>query len=118
VPEVSVEQLIGKALKPLSAECITQGCRERIGGQKVQNCERTVQELIKQEVYSDNAKLGLLLKVLEWNRTCITHHSSTQFTCVAAWKESVMAKFIPAEFYPTNPSDNILVIASIIASQH
>jgi hypothetical protein len=90
VPEVSVERLIRKALKPFSAECITQGCRERVGGQKVQNCERTVQELIKQEIYSDNAKLGFLLKVLEWNRTCTTHHSSTQLTCVAAWKESVM----------------------------
>jgi len=90
VPEVSVEWLIRNALKPLSAECITQGCRERIGGQKVQNCERTVQELIKQEVYHDNAKLGFLLKVLEWNKTCTTHYSSTQFTRVAPWKESVI----------------------------
>lgn len=69
---------------------MTEGCKEKIDGQKAQNCERTVQELTKQELYSDNDKLGFLLKVLEWNRTCTTHHSSTQFTCVAAWRESIM----------------------------
>lgn len=94
-PEVPVEQLIRKALEPLSTKCIAHGnrwaCEGRIGGQKVQNCERTLQELIKQELYSDNAKLEFLLKVLEWNRTCSTHQSSKQFTWVAAWKKSVMA---------------------------
>jgi hypothetical protein len=90
VPEVSVERLIKKALKPQSTECIIQGCKERIGGQKVQNCEKTVQGLIKQILYSDNAKLEFLLKVLEWNRTCTTHQSSRHFACVATWKESIM----------------------------
>jgi hypothetical protein len=90
VPEVSVERLIRKVLKPLSAECIREGCKEKIGGQKVQNCERTIQELTKQELYSDNDKLRLLLRVLVWNKTCTTHYSSTQFACVAAWKESII----------------------------
>jgi hypothetical protein len=95
VPEVSVERLIRKALEPLSAECIAHSdglaCKERIGGWKVQNCEETLQELIKQEIYSDNARLEFLLKVLEWNRTCNTHQSSKQFTWVAAWKKSIIA---------------------------
>ncbi|KAF2843966.1 DUF1766-domain-containing protein, partial [Plenodomus tracheiphilus IPT5] len=95
VPKVSVERLIRKALEPLSAECIAHGngcaCEGRIGGWKVQNCEKTLQKLIKQEIYSDNAKLEFLLKVLEWNRTCNTHQSSRQFMWVAAWKKSIMA---------------------------
>ncbi|KAJ4345912.1 uncharacterized protein N0V89_012048 [Didymosphaeria variabile] len=94
-PEVPIEQLIRKALEPLSTKCIARGngcaCEERIGGHKVQNCERTLQELVKQELYSDNAKLEFLLKVLEWNMTCSIHQSSGQFTLVPAWKKSVMA---------------------------
>lgn len=95
MPKVSVERLIRKALEPLSAECIAHGngcaCEVRIGGWKVQNCEKTLQKLIKQEIYSDNAKLEFLLQVLEWNRTCNTHQSSRQFMWVAAWKKSIMA---------------------------
>jgi hypothetical protein len=95
VREVPVERLIRKALEPLSAKCIAHGnggaCEGRIGGWKVQNCERTIQELIKQEIYSDDAKLEFLLKVLEWNRTCNIHQSSEQFTWVVAWKRNIMA---------------------------
>ncbi|KAK3081643.1 hypothetical protein LTS18_004448 [Coniosporium uncinatum] len=94
-PEAPVEQLMRKALGMLSTECIARGngwtCERRVGGQKVQNCERTLQELVKQDIYSSDVKLELLLKVLEWNRTCSDHESSRQFTSVAAWKKSVMA---------------------------
>jgi hypothetical protein len=94
-PEVSVDRLIRKTLEPLDAKCIAHNnewaCERKLGGWKVQNCERTIQELIKQETYSNNAKLEFLLKVLEWNRTCNSHQSSRQFTWVGAWKESVMA---------------------------
>lgn len=80
VPEVSIERLVRKALEPLCTECIAHGnggaCERRIRGWKVQNCERTIQELIKQEIYSDDAKLEFLLKVLEWNRICNIHQSS------------------------------------------
>ncbi|CAG5184790.1 uncharacterized protein ALTATR162_LOCUS11083 [Alternaria atra] len=93
--EVPIEQLIRKALEPFSIKCIahdnTGPCKGRIGGWKVQNCKRTLQELIKQEIYSDGARLEFLLKVLEWNRTCKTHQSSRRFTWVAAWRESIMA---------------------------
>jgi hypothetical protein len=90
-----VEQLVRKALEPFSVDCIAhdngRACKERIGGWKVQNCKKTLQELIKQEIYSDDAKLEFLLKVLEWNAHCNSHQSSTRFTQVAAWKESIMA---------------------------
>jgi hypothetical protein len=93
--EVSIERLIRKALEPFSAKCIThdneESCKGRTGGWKVQNCERTLQELVKQEIYSDGAKLEFLLKVLEWNRTCEIHQSSSKFTWFAAWKKSIMA---------------------------
>jgi hypothetical protein len=90
-----VERHVRKALEPFSVDCIAHdngwACKERIGGWKVQNCKKTLQELIKQEIYSDDAKLEFLLKVLEWNAHCNSHQSSTRFTRVAAWKESIMA---------------------------
>lgn len=94
-PEVPVEQLIRKALRPLSTECMAhdngRACEKGIGGQKVYNCKRTLQELVKQDVYSDDVKLEFLLEVLEWNSTCSIHQSSKQFTWVATWKKSIMA---------------------------
>jgi hypothetical protein len=62
-----LSSLLGRLLSRLVliASPKAAGCRERISRQKVQNCERIVQELIKQEIYSNNAKLGFLLKVLE-----------------------------------------------------
>jgi hypothetical protein len=97
VPEVSIEQLFRKALKPLSTKCISQNnkepCKERIGGRKVQNCERTLQELIKHEKYSDDVELELLLKVMEYNMNCTIHQSSEQVMW-KEWKKSVM-KVLP-----------------------
>lgn len=109
VPEVSIERFVRKALEPLCTECIAHGnggaCKRRIGGWKMQNCERTIQELIKQEIYSDDAKLEFLLKVLEWNRTCNIHQSSEQFIWVVAWKKNIMA-VLPS---PIARSDQTLV---------
>jgi hypothetical protein len=87
IPGVSVDQLIRDALRPLDIKCFV--CGYRLGGWKVQNCERTIQELIKHETYSDDAKLEFLLKVLEWNRTCKLHQSSRQFKRVTTWMKSV-----------------------------
>jgi hypothetical protein len=93
--EVPIKRLIEKALEPFTAECIAHdngwACKGRIGGWKVQNCEKTLQELTRQEIYFDDAKIEFLLKVLEWNRTCNIHQSSSRFMRVAAWKKSVMA---------------------------
>jgi hypothetical protein len=94
-PGVPLEQRIRKALGPWSAECIAgdgRTCERKVGGQKVQNCKKTLQELVKQDVYSDDAKLQFLLKVLEWNRTCSDHESSRQFTWVTEWKRSVISE--------------------------
>jgi len=66
-------------------------CESRVGGQKVQNCERTLQEFVKQDVYSSDARLELLLKVLEWNRTCSNYQSSRKLTYVPAWEKSIKA---------------------------
>ncbi|KAF3037601.1 hypothetical protein E8E12_000555 [Didymella heteroderae] len=94
MPKVSIESLIRKILEPFTAECIlhdnVRACKWRIGGQKVQNYERTLQELIKPEIYAPNAKLLSLHKVLEWNRTDDIHESPMQFTWLATWKESLM----------------------------
>jgi hypothetical protein len=99
----SIER-VRKVFEPLNAECIAhdneQACKQKVGGQKVQNFERTLQKLINPEIYMDNGELVLLLKVLEWNRTCNIHESSMQFTRLAAWKESLMS-VLPLPSLPT-----------------
>jgi hypothetical protein len=94
VPETSVERLIKDALEPPSDGCIAyvngRACKMSVGRRKVQNGERTLEKLIRQETYSDNAVLEFFLKVLEFNRTCPAHQSSKQFTWLATWKERVM----------------------------
>lgn len=109
--EVPIERRIRKALEPFSTECIAHDygalCEEKIGGWKVQNCERTLQELIKQETYSDGDKLEFMLKVLEWNKTCKVHQSSKRFNMVVGWKKSMMA-VLPAPMGNQAITDNAL----------
>lgn len=45
----------------------------RIGGQRVQKCEKTIKELVKVDDCPDQAVLELLFSVLEANRYCYTH---------------------------------------------
>lgn len=44
-----------------------------IGGQRVQNCSKTIDEIIKPEVYLDDAYLDGFLEILEANMYC-DHH--------------------------------------------
>ncbi|KAF2634009.1 hypothetical protein BU25DRAFT_465237 [Macroventuria anomochaeta] len=94
VPELSNEWLIRKVLEQLNAECITydngRACKRKIGGQKEQNCERTLQELTNSKIYAEDTKLVSLLKVLEWSRTCDIYKSPMQSTWLATWMESLM----------------------------
>jgi hypothetical protein len=62
----------------------------RIGGQKVQNCTKTIDEIVKPQVYLDDAHLDGLLKVLETNMYCHIHIDSRPLKNVALWKSSIM----------------------------
>lgn len=70
--EPSVEKQIRKALDQVSTWYIRiKTSNERykigIGGQRVQNCSKTIDEIVKLEVYLDNAYLDSFLKVLKAN---------------------------------------------------
>lgn len=91
---VSVEKQIKKALGRVSAQCIGitlkgKRCNWGIGGQKVQNCTKTIDEMVKPEVYLDDAYLDGLLKVLETNMYCHVHMNKQRLKKVALWKSSI-----------------------------
>ncbi|KAK3614889.1 hypothetical protein LTR56_026947, partial [Elasticomyces elasticus] len=64
--KLSVEQRINELLGRLSAECLADvngwTCKRHIGGQKVQNSAKTMQELVKSNTYSEDAGLEYLLR--------------------------------------------------------
>ncbi|KAL2823539.1 T5orf172 domain-containing protein [Aspergillus cavernicola] len=63
-------------------------CTEGIGGWRVTNCEKTINEIIKPEVYLDDARLDYYLEVLESNMYCPAHLKSP-FIQVAMWKSTI-----------------------------
>ena len=93
--EPSVEKQIRKALGQVSTQCIgittyDKRCESGIGGRKVQNCSKTIDEIVKPEVYLDNAYLDGFLKVLETNMYCHHHINRRPLKYVAQWKLSII----------------------------
>ncbi|GAM39884.1 hypothetical protein TCE0_034r11792 [Talaromyces pinophilus] len=94
-PIVSIEKQIIKAFGQLSARCIWislegKPCNKSIGGQSVQNCARTIDEIAKSEVYLKDIYLDYLLKVLETNMYCPDHIDNPHFNKLALWKSKVI----------------------------
>ena len=92
--EPSVEKQIRKALGELSTQCIgtttySKRCRKAIGGQKVQNCSKTIDEIVKPEIYLNDAYLDGFLKVLETNMYCNVHIDGQPLKHVVQWKLSI-----------------------------
>ncbi len=90
-----VVQQIRKVLGRVSTKCIgvtvkKKRCEKKIGGQKVQHCARTIDEIVKPEVYLDDAYLDGLLKVLETNMYCSIHIRKQGLKEVASWKSSIV----------------------------
>jgi hypothetical protein len=88
--EPSVDKHIRKAIGQVSTQCIgiTTGnkrCEEGTGGRKVQNCSKTIDEIVKPEVYLDDDFLDYFLKVLEANMYCHLH-TRRPLKRVAQWK--------------------------------
>ncbi|KZF22292.1 DUF1766-domain-containing protein [Xylona heveae TC161] len=78
-PYMDIGKQIRKALGPITPCCIVEKglgkiCELEIGGQKVQNCQRTVQMIVEQEIYNrKDVYLDYLLRVLEVNQFCVAH---------------------------------------------
>ena len=71
---------IRKVLGPISPICMGIAktgarCKARIGGHRVQNCGRSIAELVRVDDYWDRAVCELFLSVLEANRYCHFHVS-------------------------------------------
>lgn len=90
---VSVEKQIRKLLGPTSTQCQATKkdetrCKNKIGGQRVQNCARTIDEIIELDIYLHDEDLQGLLEVLATNRSCHIHQ--TRNWDVAVWKSGII----------------------------
>jgi hypothetical protein len=95
VSTMSAEKRIRKALRLVTTACswTTEAdgcCKQIIGGQKVTNCSKTINEIVKPEVNSDDAELQYFLEVLAVNMLCHDHSDSQNFSKVASWKSVIM----------------------------
>ncbi|GIJ86386.1 hypothetical protein Asppvi_005274 [Aspergillus pseudoviridinutans] len=94
-PFLSLERQIRKALDGLSTQCIgkieaQENCSREIGGQKAQNCTRTINEIVYSVTYlGDVDDIEYLLKVFEHNRLC-DRHDRQPLKHVELWKSRVM----------------------------
>lgn len=91
---VPIEKEIKKALGLVSTQCIgitaeDKRCKQGIGGRKVQNCTKTINEIVKLEVYYDDTYLDALLKGLETNMYCRFHTNKDPLKNVILWKSSI-----------------------------
>lgn len=89
---VVVARKVRKTLGPTSTICagLTKAgarCRSHTGGQKVQNCGRSIVELVRVDDYCDRALCELFLSVLEANRYCWRHVSQQSMHNVHEWLE-------------------------------
>ncbi|RAO73445.1 uncharacterized protein BHQ10_009457 [Talaromyces amestolkiae] len=117
-PVVSIEKQIIKVFGQLSARCIwisLEGelCKNSIGGQSVQNCAKTIDEIAKSEVYLKDIYLDYLLKVLETNMYCPDHIGSPQFKRVVLWKSKVIEIRETATLELMQPIENDLPVGFI-----
>lgn len=93
-PLVLIERKIRKALGRVETECIgitvkKVRCRHKIGGEKVENCLKTINEIVKPEVYLEGAYFDWFLKVLETNMYCHVHLNKQGYKKVALWRSTI-----------------------------
>jgi hypothetical protein len=64
-------------------------CKLTIGGQRVHNCRRTLEQLVDPEVYRNESFVNTYLKVLEVNRYCRTHTKQHRPELKEKWKSAI-----------------------------
>jgi hypothetical protein len=64
-------------------------CRRSVGGQRVQNCRKTIDEILQPDVYEDAGLLDGYLRVLEANIYCPSHTDKQGYKRVGNWKSSI-----------------------------
>ncbi|KAJ5720863.1 DUF1766-domain-containing protein [Penicillium malachiteum] len=89
----SVQEQIKEVFGPISRHCsckTPEQCGKRIGGQKVRNIRKTIDEIIRPEVYMNDTNLGYLLQVLEANIYCPMHEEEVNQTKSIYWKMKIL----------------------------
>ncbi|KAL4750404.1 hypothetical protein BDW72DRAFT_175836 [Aspergillus terricola var. indicus] len=92
VPVMSVAKKIENILwDGASTYCIGKNkkgsrCRSKMGGQKVQNYQKTINEIVKPVTYLDDSELDFFLQVLQHNSFCFYHISDQGAEQVRKWK--------------------------------
>jgi hypothetical protein len=91
----TVEEQIRKALRRVEQRCIginqkKERCRRSVGGQRVQNCCKTIDEILQPDVYEDAEYLEGYLRVLEANMYCPSHIDKQGYKMVSTWKSSII----------------------------
>ncbi|KAL1606156.1 hypothetical protein SLS60_003557 [Paraconiothyrium brasiliense] len=92
---VTIESQIKKVFRRLEQRCIginqkKERCRRNIGGQRVQNCRKTVDEILQPDVYQDAELLDGYLRVLEVNMYCHYHIDKQGYKMISTWKSSII----------------------------
>jgi hypothetical protein len=92
---VTVEKQIKKAFGQVEQQCIgltqmKERCRRNVGGQRVQNCRKTIEEILQPDVYEDAELLEGYLRVLEVNMYCTVHIEKQGYKRVSTWKSSII----------------------------
>ncbi|KAL2844339.1 T5orf172 domain-containing protein [Aspergillus pseudoustus] len=110
-PAMSVAKKIGKTLlDEASDRCLGKAktnrrCLQKLGGQKVQNYQKTINEIVKPDTYLDDSELHFFLEVLQHNSFC-THHVYHQGAeQVKKWKLIIMS--LRGENVIPRPDSNI-----------
>lgn len=92
-PLLWIARDIARALN-MSTNCIgftlqRKRCSKSIGGQKVHNCVRTIDQLTKPEVYHNHSFVATYLKVLEANRYCDFHSKQHRPELKEQWRLAI-----------------------------
>jgi hypothetical protein len=91
---VVIERQIKMALHRVEQRCIginqrKERCRRSVGGQRVQNCRKTIDEILQPDVYKDAELLDGYLRVLEANMYCPSHIDKQGYKRVGNWKSRI-----------------------------
>lgn len=90
----SIERKIELCFGRISNQCTgttteNRRCKNPIGGQKAQNCTKTIEKISKAEVYSNETSLDYFLRLLATNRLCHIHTQQDSSEELKLWRERI-----------------------------
>lgn len=90
----SIERKIELCLGRLSTQCmgttgVNERCKKSIGGQKIQNCIKTIEKISAADVYLNDTSLDLFLRILATNMRCHLHMRQSCLKDLASWRARI-----------------------------